>query len=155
MYEGGIRVPFIANWPTKIKSGSQTEHLSAQYDVMATLSELTGFELESGNDGISFMPTLLGKDKQEQHEFLLWVYPEYGGQVAIRFGDWKVVRQHLKDKQTPTLELYNLRTDPQELANVAANHPELLRQAAKIFEEQHETAFLQNFRIPILEKGLY
>ena len=85
------------------------------------------------------MPTLLGKDKQEQHEFLLWVYPEYGGQVAIRFGDWKVVRQHLKDKQTPTLELYNLRTDPQEVTNVAAHYPELLRQAAKIFEEQHET----------------
>ena len=155
VYEGGIRVPFIANWPTKIRSGSQTEHLSAQYDVMATLSELTGFELESGNDGISFMPTLLGKDKQEQHEFLLWVYPEYGGQVAIRFGDWKVVRQHLKDKEPPTLELYNLRTDPQEVTNVAAHYPELLRQAAKIFEEQHETAFLQNFRIPIVEKGLY
>ena len=155
VYEGGIRVPFIANWPTKIKEGSRSEHLSAQYDVMATLSELTGFELESSNDGISFMPTLLGQDKQEQHEFLLWVFPEYGGQVAIRFGDWKVVRQHLKDKQTPTLELYNLRTDPQELVNVAAQHPELLRQAAKIFEEQHETAFLQNFRIPIVEKGLY
>jgi len=155
VYEGGIRIPFIANWPTKIKEGSRSEHLSAQYDVMATLSELTGFELESSNDGISFMPTLLGQDKQEQHEFLLWVFPEYGGQVAIRFGDWKVVRQHLKDKQTPTLELYNLCTDPQELVNVAAQHPELLRQAAKIFEEQHETAFLQNFRIPIVEKGLY
>ncbi|QTE23713.1 arylsulfatase [Polaribacter cellanae] len=153
VYEGGIRVPMIVSWPNKIKPNTKTKLISSQYDILATLSDITGFEPPK-NDGISFLPTLLGENKQKEHEFLYWEFPEYGGQVAIRMGDWKVVRQHLKDKKEPTLELYNLAKDPTESNNVADENPEILQKAAKIFKREHTDAHSNNFRIPLIEKGL-
>jgi arylsulfatase len=155
VYEGGIRVPMIASWPGHIEAGSRTDHVSAHYDVMATLSDLIGFENPDDTDGISFLPTLLGNESQQkQHEFLFWEYPEYGGQVAIRMGDYKVVRQHLKDKKEPTLELYNLKEDPSESNNIAEDHAEIIEKAAEIFKREHEDAATDRFRIPLVEEGL-
>lgn len=155
VYEGGIRVPMIASWPGHIKPGTKTDHISAQYDVLATLADLTGFQEPKGTDGISFLPTVLGKeDQQKEHEFLFWEYPEYGGQVAIRMDDWKLIRRNLKNKEEPTLELYNLKYDPGETENLAASHPELLKKAAAIFEKEHQNADIERFRIPSIENGL-
>ncbi|WP_228853395.1 arylsulfatase [Aegicerativicinus sediminis] len=155
VYEGGIRVPMIATWPKQIKPGSKTDLISAQYDVLATFGELTGFKQEWATDGISFLPTLIGNaNDQKHHEFLYWEFPEYGGQVAIRMGDWKVIRQHLKDDQEPTLELYNLTQDPAEENNMAENHPEIIEEAERIFKAQHENAVIERFRIPLIEDGL-
>ena len=99
---------------------------------------------------------LLGKEKsQQKHEFLFWEYPEYGGQVAIRMGDWKLIRKNLKNKKKePTLELYNLKEDIREENNVASEHPEIVAKAAKIFAEQHTNASVERFRIPVVENGL-
>ncbi|WP_339710461.1 arylsulfatase [uncultured Kriegella sp.] len=154
VYEGGIRVPMIASWPGSIAKGTKTDLISAHYDVMATLADLVGFEKPKDDDGISFLPTLLGNENQKEHEFLFWEYPEYGGQVAIRMGDWKIVRQHLKDKKTPTLELYNLSNDPSESENLAHDHPEIIKKAATIFKKEHINATTEGFRIPSIEKGL-
>lgn len=155
LYEGGIRIPMIAAWPGHIKPGSESAHISAHYDVMATLADITGFEKPEKTDGISFLPTLLGqKNKQKEHEFLFWEYPEYGGQVAIRMGDWKVLRRNLKNKQTPTLELYNLKNDPTESTNLLKSHPEIIKRAAEIFKREHENASSERFGIPLIEKGL-
>lgn len=155
VYEGGIRVPLIAQWPGKIEAQSQTDLISSQYDIMATLGEIAGFKLENPTDGISFAPTLIGNPQNETHEFLFWEFPEYGGQVAIRMGEWKLVRQHLKDDQDPTLELYNLESDPQEKNNVANDYPEIVAKAALIFKEQHENSEIERFRIPLIENSLY
>lgn len=155
VYEGGIRVPMIATWPGQIKAASKTDHISAHYDVMATLADVAGYEKPSYTDGMSFLPTLLSKENQKEHDFLYWEFPEYGGQLAIRMGDWKVVKTHLKDKKNePTLELYNLRTDIKETTNVADQHPEILEKAAKILESQHTEASIEKFRIPALSEGL-
>ncbi|WP_117883715.1 arylsulfatase [Aureibaculum luteum] len=156
LYEGGIRIPMIASWPAKIKSGTESDLISAHYDVMATLSEITNQSKPESTDGISFLPTLLGeKSKQKHHEFLFWEFPEYGGQVAIRIGEWKVIRRNLKDKKAePTLELYNLNTDIREENNVADKHPDILQKAAKIFETEHTNAEVERFRIPLVEGGL-
>lgn len=155
VYEGGIRVPMIATWPGHIKPGSKTSHISAQYDVMATLGELTGFETPRDTDGISFLPTLLSNGKQLDHDYLYWEFPEYGGQVAIRMGDWKVVRTNLKDnKKQPTLELYNLKKDPSETKNVAEQHPEIIEKAATFFKQEHTEPENKRFEIPILKDGL-
>ncbi|WP_411030148.1 arylsulfatase [Spongiimicrobium sp. 3-5] len=155
VYEGGIRVPMIASWPGKIEAGSSTDLVSAHYDVMATIYDLTAQEIPDDTDGISFLPTLLGdENNQKAHEFLFWEYPEYGGQMAIRMDNWKVVRQNLKNKKEPTLELYDLSKDPEESNNVAEEHPELIRKAAAIFAKEHQNAEIERFRIPLIENGL-
>ncbi len=154
LYEGGIRVPMIASWPGQIKAGSKSDHISAHYDMFATFSDVAGYENTADNDGVSILPTLLAKENQEKHEFLYWEFPSYGGQVAIRMGDWKVVRQNLKNDKEPTLELYNLKDDPTETTNVAAEHPEILKKAAEIFKTERESPELENFKIPLLSDGL-
>ena len=131
LYEGGIRVPMIAAWGEKIKPGSITNHISAHYDVTATLLEVINYENIPETDGISFLPTLTGKKEQDIHDFLYWEFPEYGGQVAIRMGDWKVIRRNLnRNDEKPTLELYNLSLDPEELNNVANYHSDIINIAS-------------------------
>jgi len=154
LYEGGIRVPMIASWPNNIKAGSTSDHISAHYDMLATFGDIAGYEHSKNTDGISMLLALLSSEDQEEHEFLYWEFPTYGGQVAIRMGNWKLVRQNLKNKKEPTLELYNLKDDPTETINLADRHPEILQQAAEIFKTERETPELENFRIPILQEGL-
>jgi arylsulfatase A-like enzyme len=126
LYEGGIRVPLIARWPDKIKPGTVNHHISAFWDFLPTFAELTGSEYPSSVDGISILPTLLGKpSKQEQHEFLYWEFYERGSKQAVRMGDWKAVRFGVDGK----LELYNLKEDIGEEHNVADKNPAI---AAKI-----------------------
>ena len=155
VYEGGIRVPMIATWNKNIKPGSITNHISAHYDVMPTLLELINYDNIPETDGISFLPTLTGKKEQDIHDFLYWEFPEYGGQVAIRMGDWKVIRRNLKrsDKK-PTLELYNLSQDPEELNNVASHHSEIIHIASDIFDKEHIKSEIEEFRINLIENGL-
>jgi len=94
LYEGGIRVPLIARWPGHVAPGSVTDHVAAFWDLLPTLAELTGAQPPSAIDGISFAPTLLGRDDaQKQHPWLYWEFPGYGGQQAVRLGHWKAVRR--------------------------------------------------------------
>ena len=123
--------------------------------MQATLSDITGFELPENQDGISFLPSLFSLEPKNKHDYLYWEFPEYGGQLAIRMGDFKLVRQHLKDSLAPTLELYDLKNDPEELYNVADKHPDILKKAAIIFEQSHSKAEIERFHIPILENGLF
>ena len=154
LYEGGIRVPMIASWPNKIKPGTTSDHISAHYDMLATFADVGGYENLAANDGVSMLPAFLSEDNQKQHEFLYWEFPSYGGQVAIRMGDWKVVRQNLKNKKEPTLELYNLKDDPTETNNVAESNPEILKKAAEIFKRERDAPELESFEIPLIAEGL-
>lgn len=137
VYEGGIRVPFIAYWPGKIKGGQVSDHVSAQFDLMATLAELTGQKVEK-TDGISFLPTLLGKtNKQKNHPYLYFEYPEKGGQIAIRMGDWKGVKTDLRKNPANPWQLFNLKTDRSETTDVAAEHQDILKQFDAIVKTEH------------------
>lgn len=128
LYEGGIRVPTIAWWPGQIEPGTESDHLSAFWDVVPTLAELSGQEIPGGLDGISFLPTLLGKPGQLQHEVLYWEFHKRGGRQAIRKGDWKLVRYNVYDPELITTELYNIIEDPGENNNLAEEQPELVEE---------------------------
>ncbi|MFT4685409.1 MAG: arylsulfatase A-like enzyme [Neolewinella sp.] len=147
LYEGGIRVPMIASWPGVIKAGSESGHVSAFQDVLPTLSELTG-ATPPANDGISFLPTLKG-ETQEEHPFLYWEFPAYKGQQAVRFGEWKAVRQRMH-KGNLTVELYDLTQDPREENDLAATQPQEVARAREIMERAHTPSLVERFRFEIL-----
>lgn len=139
LYEGGIRMPFIARWKGAIKANQVSEHISAQYDLMATLAELTGQKVPNQTNGISFLPELKGNTtKQKQHDFLYFEYPEKGGQVAIRVGDWKGVRTDVKKNPKVPWQIFNLKTDRNETTDVSAQHPELIRLFDQIQKREHQ-----------------
>ncbi|HJM39639.1 MAG TPA: arylsulfatase [Planctomycetota bacterium] len=120
LYEGGIRVPFLARWPGKISAGSQSNHISAQWDFPATALALAGSNESFLEDGLSLLPTLLGNpEEQKQHDFLYW---ETGRKwQAIRMGDWKALRI----KPNAPLQLFNLDSDPNETTDLASQEPGL------------------------------
>jgi len=119
LYEGGIRVPFIARWPRKIKPGTVSRHICYFADVMPTLAELAGARPPANIDGISIVPALLADKGQKQHEFLYW---EYKNRVAVRMGNYKAVRSKNKHR----LELYDLTSDVGEKNDIAARHPDVI-----------------------------
>ena len=140
-YEGGIRIPFIARWPGHVPAGTVNDHICAFYDLMPTFCEIIGeknYVKKYTNknkevdyfDGISFAPTLLGKKKQKEHDFLYWEFNETN-QIGVRMGDWKIVVK----KGVPFL--YNLATDIHEDNNVADQHPEIVEKMKTIIFAQH------------------
>ena len=146
VYEGGIRVPMLARWPGKIKAGSTTDHPSAQYDVLATITELTGIQTPEDTDGISFLPTLLGRDSEQQaHDFLYFEYHAKGGQLAIRMGKWKGVRTGLEEDPGKPWELYDLEADKFEKTNVADSHPDIVAQLDEIAKREHASSIWENW----------
>jgi arylsulfatase A-like enzyme len=137
VYEGGIRVPFIARWPGKIAAHSVSDLPAVQYDLFPTLAELTGKEV-AGLDGISFLPTLMGKSsKQKPHEFMYFEYPENGGQVAIRMGKWKGVRHNVRKNPDSPWELFNIDTDRNETKDLSTQHPEIVQAIKGIAKREH------------------
>ena len=138
LYEGGIRTPFIVKWPGKVKSHSTSEFTGAFWDVMPTLLDITGAGKARYTDGVSLVPTLLGKtNEQQQHPYLYWEFHEDDGRQAVRTGDWKAVKLQVKNKQKTVTELYNLKKDPAEKKNVAAENPERVKQLEEIMNQAH------------------
>ncbi len=129
LYEGGIRVPAIARWPASIRSGQVSDFPWAFWDILPTAAELAGAPAPVGSDGISILPTLLGK-QQKPHEYFYWEFHERGFSQAVRMGNWKGVRN--KSPRAP-VELYDLSQDLSERNDVAARHPEVVAKIKEIF----------------------
>lgn len=122
LYEGGIRVPLIVRWPMKIKPGTVSGQVCAFWDFLPTAAEVAQAKAPGKLDGLSMVPTLLGKPQTNQHDFLYWEFHERGFQQAVRMGDWKAVRP----QAGAPIELYNLKTDLGEKQNVAGQNPEIV-----------------------------
>ncbi len=135
VYEGGIRVPFIAKWPGKIKPGTKSNHISAFWDLLPTCVELAGIEIPENIDGISFLPTLLGKSEiQKQHEYLYWEFHwNKPTRFALRMNYWKAVQ----DGPNAQIELFDLDSDLGETTNVANAHPDILEKVKARLEKAH------------------
>lgn len=144
VYEGGIRVPMIASWPGHIKKGSQSDHISAFYDMMPTLCDITGAEAPVDTDGISFKPALLGRE-QTQHDFLYWEFPSYDGQQAVRMGKWKGIRKDIF-KGNMHIELYDLENDILESNDLSSKYPERVAAIAEIMKQEHVASDNENFK---------
>ena len=138
LYEGGIRTPLLARWPGKIKAGSESNLVSAHWDMLPTFCELAGANVPNLIDGISMVPTLMGEpEKQQPHEYLYWEFYERGGKRAVRFGNWKAVQLNLHKNLNSPIEIYHLPDDLAEANNVADKNPEQVKKAREFFKDAH------------------
>lgn len=137
LYEGGIRMPMIAYWEGTIRKGRQTDHISAFWDVLPTLAEAAGQEAPAGIDGISFLPTLLGKGDQQEHQYLYWEFHEQGGKQAVRKGNHKAIRLNVFANNEDLL-LFDLERDPGEENDISGEFPGLVEEMYDIMHSARD-----------------
>ncbi len=146
IWDGGHRVPFLVRWPGKVKAGSQSAQVICHTDLLATCADLLGAKLpdQAGEDSLSILPVLLGKDSQPVHEAV--VHHSINGNFAIRQGSWKLEfcpgsggwskprDPEAKKQGLPDIQLYDLGTGLAEVKNVQAEHPEIVERLTKLLE---------------------
>ena len=137
LYEGGIKTPMLAKWPSKIKPCTTSSHISAFWDVLPTLAEITGSSAPENIDGISFVNTLLGKNNQVQHNYMYWEFHAENGKQAVRKGKWKAVKLNVFKKDKTKVELYNLDEDPSETKDLAFQYPKIVKELVAIMDNEH------------------
>jgi arylsulfatase A-like enzyme len=130
--EGGIRVPFIANWPGKIPEGTTSKRVIAFQDMMPTFSGMAGIQAPEKTDGISILPILLGKKQEKTHPYLYWDYGHCRARYdqAVRMENWKGIRKGSESQ----IELYDVERDIGEERNVADEFPNVIKKIEKIME---------------------
>jgi arylsulfatase A-like enzyme len=136
LYEGGIRVPFIAYLPGKIRL-SVIDKPAALWDMYPTFLQMAGVSVKKKIDGISLVPTLFQTGKQKQHEYFYWEFHENDGRQAILWGKWKAIKLAVTKISDPAIELYDLDKDPQEVNNLAAQNPKIVKKIAELFSKEH------------------
>ena len=129
LWEGGIRVPFVAQWKGRIPAGRTIDHPVIQVDVPATALAAAGAEIkpEWQLDGANLLPLLEGKTDAAPHDALCW---RFGVQYAVRQGDWKLVKPHID--MAP--RLHNLAQDLGEQNDLAAQNPEKVKQLQALWD---------------------
>jgi arylsulfatase A-like enzyme len=149
VYEGGIRVPMIARLPRRIAAGAVNDTPGYFADWFPTLAEATGLGAPDGLDGESLWPALTGQPlRASTRRPMVWVFTEYGGQVAVRLGNFKVVRQGLKTGKPGPWEVYDLSRDRQEQRDLAATRADLIREARAVLEREVSTNDVFPLSIP-------
>ncbi len=134
MYEGGIRVPFIANWKGHIPAGETRDNPIYFPDVMPTLAALANAKLPAHTDGLNILPLLSGKSQNTSDRVLYWEFP--GEQYAIRKGDWKMVL--IRNKTGETCELFNIAKDPFEKNDLSVVNPQKLEEMKSLLKSTRE-----------------
>lgn len=146
IFEGGHRIPFIVRWPEKVKAGTKSDQLIGQFDILATAAEITDakFPETAGEDSVSFLPALLGKDKAPLREGL--VSQSINGSFAIRKGNWKLAlcpgsggwsnpRPGRVDmSKMPKMQLYDLSKDPGEQNNLYGTNAAIEKELQALLE---------------------
>lgn len=126
LYEGGIRIPFIASWPGKIKSNQTSDTLISTVDLLPTLAKISGATSPTSTlDGEDISPLFFKPSATLRRNALYWHYPHYHRQGqpsgAIRDGDFKLI-EFFNDQ---SIEVYDLKNDIGEQHNIALKQPEL------------------------------
>lgn len=136
VFEGGIRVPMIARLPGRIPAGTVNTTPGYFADWFPTLCDAAGLKPPVGLDGESLWPALTSGKAAPRVKPMIWVFPEYRGQVAVQWGDWKLVRQDLSTKQPGPWQVYDLATDPGETRDVAAAQQDLIRRTEELLRRE-------------------
>nr|WP_199271763.1 sulfatase [Paraglaciecola sp. L3A3] len=123
--EGGVRVPYVIKWPGKVQPGTDYPYPVSTLDLLPTFFAAAGGDVKplTHLDGVDLLPYLNGSEEGRPHELLYW---KKDARAAIRMGDWKLIR--FPDRPA---ELYNITSDIQEVENMAAQEPELVRSMFK------------------------
>ena len=148
LHEGGIRMPFIVAWGDRI-SPKVSDYVGYFPDVMPTLCDIAGVKSPK-SDGISFLPTLLGK-RQKSHDYLYWEFPPFKqdrGWLSIRMGQWKGLVEGVADGNTD-MQLFDITIDPREEHNVAADNPKIIKAMWQAVKESHTEIENPLFRLDI------
>lgn len=150
LYEGGHRVPFLVSWPKQVKAKTTTSDLVCLTDLMATIAEMTDYQLseEDGVDSISFLATLKGQKNKRKNV----VHHSFSGHFAIRKGKWKLLfsngsagwtqpwqnnKKSLQaQKNSDKFQLYDISKDEAEQNNLADKYPEIVRELSELMDQQ-------------------
>ncbi|MCP4886890.1 MAG: sulfatase [Planctomycetaceae bacterium] len=135
MYEGAIRVPFMAQWKGKLEPGNVYHKPVSSMDIFATASAIANAKTPKQVEGVNLIPYLNGKDKSRPHETLFW---RQGGKTALRHGDWKLLRMGKKFQPGKAKwELYDLANDQSETTNLADTNPERVKELQAIWNKKN------------------
>jgi len=143
VFEGGIRVPFIARWPGMIPAGETSDAILTFWDMLPTFAELAGADKPSRLDGTSVVDALMGGAVKMPHEYLYWDYGHCRDRYdqAVRMGKWKGIRLGVGSP----LQLYDLESDIAERHDLAQKHPEIAQRIESIMH----TAVEPHDRYPV------
>ncbi len=148
IFEGGHRVPFLVRWPARVKAGSMCSDPTCLTDLMATLSDVLEVKLpkDAGEDSVSMLPNLLGKSQKPVREAT--IHHSINGTFAIRQGKWKMIdaphsggwsspkpQEKKLYEKLPSIQLYDLASDPGETKNVQEQHPEVVKALQALLEK--------------------
>ncbi len=146
--EGGLRVPMIVRWPSRVPA-DKVNHTPWYFaDVLPTLCEIGGAKVTSSIDGQSVLPTLLGKVQPElDSRMMYWEQYSGGFQQAVRWGKWK--GHYLAAKER--FELYDLTTDQWEAHDLASQHADVVKQIREFMIASHVPS--PNWSVSAVEKS--
>lgn len=136
VFEGGIRVPMIARLPGRIPAGTVNATPGYFADWFPTLCDAVGLKPPTALDGESLWPALTSGKTIARAKPMVWIFPEYRGQVAVQWGDWKLIRQELATKQPGPWQVYNLATDAGETRDVAGEQADLIRRTEELLRRE-------------------
>jgi len=134
LYEGALRQAALARWPGKVPAGRVSDEPWAFWDFLPTAVELAGAKAppEFKTDGLSLVSFLQGGPAPKR-DYFYWELHEGPSLQAVRWGDWKGVR----NGQQAKIEIYDLKADATERNDLAAARPELVEKALALFKEAH------------------
>lgn len=131
--EGGIRVPFFVSWTGQLPAGKVYDQPVSALDVLPTAASVAGTKAPEGIEGVDLLPHLKGEKADAPHESLAW---RFGPQKAIRRGKWKLVDfRDFEAKTQSGWQLFDLDADISESKNLAAEHPELVAELSKAWDD--------------------